>query len=95
MGLVAFGKLIRDGGLIAPMEVFHEKRSARMKLLTWLKERESEMFREIDDGVQAKAAKVLKRFPRLVVLKKQDTSAESFVIALAQTRGIRSSRRRS
>jgi uncharacterized protein with PIN domain len=80
--------LIRDGEMVAPMEVFIETKKRSDELHGWLKDRKSAMFYEIDDGVQEQAAMVLQQFPRLVGLKKQDTSADTFVIALAQVRGI-------
>ena len=61
--------LIHDGKMIAPMEVFLETKKRSDELHDWLKDRKSEMFYEIDDGVQEQAAKVLERFPRLVGLK--------------------------
>lgn len=70
------------------MEVFLETKKRSDELHSWLKDRKPEMFIEIDDDVQEQAAKVLERFPRLVGLKKQDTSADTFVIALACVRGI-------
>ena len=81
-------RLIHDGNLIAPMEVFLETKKRSDELHLWLKDRKADMFIEIDDDTQEGAARILARFPRLVGLKKQDTSADTFVIALAQVRGI-------
>jgi uncharacterized protein with PIN domain len=80
--------LISEGRMIAPVEVFIETKKRSDELHGWLKDRKGVMFQEIDDNVQEQAAKVLAEFPRLVGLKKQDTSADTFVIALAHVRGI-------
>ena len=58
--------MIRDGNLIAPMEVFLETKKRSDELHSWLKDRKADMFVEIDDDIQEGAARVLGRFPRLV-----------------------------
>ncbi len=81
------GGLIEDGRLISPIEVFNEIKKRSDELHGWLKSRKGAIFRELDDDVQIEVANVLQRFPRLVAEKKLRTSADPFVIALAQITG--------
>ncbi len=87
--------LVREGKLIAPMEVFLETKRRSDELHAWLKDRKTEMFLEIDDDVQEEAAKVLERFPRLVGLKSRTPLP---IRSLSPSRGFgvfRSSQRKS
>lgn len=79
--------LIDEKRLVSPVEVFLETKKRSDELHVWLKERKSDLFRELDDAVQTQAANVLARFPRLVGDKKLNTSADPFVIALALVEG--------
>jgi hypothetical protein len=79
--------LIEEKRLVSPVEVFLETKKRSDELHVWLKERKSDLFRELDDAVQTQAANVLARFPRLVGDKKLNTSADPFVIALALVEG--------
>jgi hypothetical protein len=80
-------RLIDDGRLISPIDVFHEVKKRSDELHAWLKIRKPKMFRELDDVVQIEASNVLDKFPRLVGEKKLRTSADPFVIALARVTG--------
>ena len=53
-----------------------------------MKARKADVFRELDNAVQTEAANILSRFPRLVGIKKLNTSADPFVIALALVQGV-------
>jgi len=75
--------LIVAGRLVAPVEVLNETTKRSDELHKWLAERKS-MFRELDEAIQIAAASVLGQFPRLVGERKLRTSADPFVIALAQ-----------
>ncbi len=75
--------LIAAGRLIAPEEVLRETKKRSDELHTWLNAHK-EMFRELREEIQAEAAKILARFPRLVGERKLRTSADPFVIALAR-----------
>lgn len=79
--------LIVENRLIAPIEVLNETKKRSDELHAWLNERPS-MFRELDDAIQIEAAQVLERFPRLVGERKLRTSADPFVIALANIEGL-------
>lgn len=73
--------------LLAPMEVLHETGQRSDELHSWLKER-SAMFVELDDSIQIAVGTILGRFPRLVGQKRLRTSADPFVIAMAQVRAL-------
>ena len=75
--------LITAGRLVAPIEVLNEITKRSDELHKWLAERKG-MFRELDEPIQIAAAAVLGKFPRLVGERKLRTSADPFVIALAQ-----------
>jgi hypothetical protein len=75
--------LIDGERLVAPIEVLNETERRSDELHKWLSARK-EMFCELDDDIQIAAAGVLARFPRLVGERKLRTSADPFVIALAQ-----------
>lgn len=80
-------QLIDAGRLLAPMEVLHETGKKSDELHDWLKSRDA-MFVELDEEIQVAVATILGRFPRLVGEKKLRTSADPFVIAMAQVRGL-------
>lgn len=75
--------IIENGRLVAPTEVLAETSKRSDELHNWLGERKH-MFRELEDEIQIAAASILAQFPRLVGEKKLRTSADPFVIALAQ-----------
>jgi hypothetical protein len=75
--------LIADDRLVAPTEVLAETGKRSDELHKWLSARK-QMFRELEDDIQIAAAAVLTQFPRLVGERKLRTSADPFVIALAQ-----------
>lgn len=75
--------LIAAGRLVAPEEVLRETTKRSDELHAWLNNHK-EMFRELDEEIQAEAGKVLARFPRLVGERKLRTSADPFVIAVAR-----------
>ncbi|MGH9622948.1 MAG: DUF4411 family protein [Bryobacteraceae bacterium] len=79
--------LINEKRLVSPIEVLHGTQKRSDDLHGWLKLRGS-MFRELDEDVQAEAAQILTKFPRLVGEKKLRTSADSWVIALAKVEGL-------
>ena len=79
--------LIKEGRMIAPVDVLNEMTKRSEDLHAWLKARKS-MFRELDEDVQRAAAEVLRLFPRLVGDKKLRTSADPFVIALAHLESL-------
>jgi hypothetical protein len=80
--------LIAAKRLVSPIEVLNETHKRSDDLHAWLKAR-SDMFRELEDGIQIEAANVLSKFPRLVGQKKLRTSADPFVIALARVEGLK------
>ena len=79
--------LIVAGRLVAPVEVLHETTKRSDELHNWLAERR-DMFRELDEEIQIAAASVLEQFPRLVGERKLRSSADPFVIAVAQVHGF-------
>jgi hypothetical protein len=80
--------LIKEKRLISPVDVFFETKQRSDELHEWLKARKADVFRELDNAVQTEAANILSRFPRLVGIKKLNTSADPFVIALALVQGV-------
>jgi Domain of unknown function (DUF4411) len=75
--------LIAASRLTAPEEVLRETKKRSDELHAWLNARK-EMFRDLEEAIQAEAGKVLTQFPRLVGERKLRTSADPFVIALAR-----------
>jgi hypothetical protein len=79
--------LISTGRLVAPTEVLHETGKRSDELYAWLGARKG-MFQELEEDVQIAARDILAKFPRLVGEKKLRTSADPFVIAVAQVSSL-------
>ena len=80
--------LIKEKRLISPVDVFLETKQRSDELHEWLKARKTDVFRELNQAVQVEAAYILSRFPRLVGVKKMNTSADTFVVVLARVEGV-------
>lgn len=79
-------KLISDGYLIAPREVFRELESQDDELLEWAKKRKG-MFKVLDRHQVSLVKDILKNFPKLVDVNKTIPDADPFVIALVKSKG--------
>ena len=79
------GKAIKAGTIIAPDEVLRETSKRSNDLHAWLKQHE-QCFVEIDDELQEAVSSLLQRFPLLAKNRKGASSADAWVIALAQIR---------
>lgn len=75
--------LIGEGRLVASIEVFNELEKKDDEILAWAKERKAELFRDIDDGVQAAVVYVMANYPKLVDTGKGKSGCDPFVIAQA------------
>ncbi|MBI1263320.1 MAG: DUF4411 family protein [Alphaproteobacteria bacterium] len=69
------------------MAVLNETSKRSKDLYTWLSQRDT-MFVDFKEGVQLAVRDILAQFPRLVGERKHRTSADPFVIATAQLRGL-------
>lgn len=78
---------IGSGVVIAPDEVLRETSKRSDGLHTWLKERESDCIICIDDDMQDAVSDLLKKNPRMAMNRKGASSADVWVVALAQLRG--------
>jgi Domain of unknown function (DUF4411) len=76
--------LISNGRITAPAEVLTEIEKKSDELHPWLKQREKALVTPYDDAFLANVKALLRRFPRLVMEKKQRFAADPFVITLAQ-----------
>lgn len=76
-------ELIEQGNLIATEEVLFELERKEDKLYEWAKQRKS-MFIPVDENLQRVVTDILSKHKKLVKEGKNRSSADPFVIALAQ-----------
>lgn len=79
-------RLVDDGSLIAPEEVFHELNKKEDDIFQWARER-SKMFVPLSTEVQLAVKEILAEFPKLVDTMSGRSRADPFVIALAKVSG--------
>lgn len=75
-------KLVSDGSLISPREVFNELVKKDDELLKWAKNHKT-MFKDLDDEQVKQVRNILNDFSNLVDQNKTTPDADPFVIALA------------
>lgn len=76
--------LIEDGSLRATIEVYNEIQKKDDELLAWCEARKGALFVEIDDDIQDRVTAIMGTYPRLVDTRKGLSTADPFVIGLAQ-----------
>lgn len=76
--------LIDDGVMVATIEVYHEIQKKEDELAEWCEERKDALFIEIDDDIQVHVAHLMQDYPRLVDTRKGLSTADPFVVGLAQ-----------
>lgn len=79
-------RLINDGRLIAPHEVYEELTAGEDALSRWAKRRKKEggLFRKTTRQHAGIAKEIIHRFPDFVERDRPDTQADPFVVALAR-----------
>lgn len=81
------GKLVRDGLLIAPIEVYREiGREYDGDIQRWTKEH-MDMFIELDDDQIKEVKAIMENFEDLIDSNKTIPDADPFLIGLAKSRG--------
>jgi len=80
-------ELVTAGRLVAPDEVREELKRKLDEPYKWARS-QSGLFLPLDSAIQASATAVLKAYPKLVDNRPNRTSADPFVIALAQVRTL-------
>ena len=78
--------LIESGNLRATEEVFHELERKDDDVFKWTRER-TNLFVEIDEAIQPVVRLILRDHRKLLDTRKSRSSADPFVIALAQLNG--------
>jgi hypothetical protein len=78
---------ISSGAVIAPDEVLRETSKRSDGLHKWLKEGEDHCIVEIDEELEDAVTYLLAKNPRLAMNRKGASSADAWVVALAQVRG--------
>ena len=81
------GKLIANCHILAPEEVRVELGRKDDEVLQWALKR-SYMFIPIDGPIQLAVTNILRRYPRLIDIRKGRSGADPFVVALAQIRDL-------
>jgi len=81
-------RLIANGNLKSPVEVYHETKRRSDDLYKWLGERKEAMFIDIDDGIQMRQAAIMRAYPKLIDQRKGHFAADPWVISLALERGL-------
>jgi hypothetical protein len=79
--------LVKDGRLVAPVDVRREIQKKADGLHAWVSERKS-MFVELEEPIQLRAKDLLRHFPWLLKNVPGKSPADPFVVALAQERGL-------
>src|SRR5262245_35271353 len=74
------------GIVIAPDEVLRETSKRSDDLHKWLKAREEQCIVPIDDDLEEAVADLLAQHPRMAMNRKGASSADAWVVALAQIR---------
>lgn len=82
-----FDDAISDGVVITPDEVLGETKKRSDDLHKWLKAREEACIVAIDDDLQDAVTELLRKNPRMAMNRKGASSADAWVVALAQIRG--------
>ena len=80
-------ELIAARRLVAPDEVREELKRKLDEPYKWAK-KQAGLFLPLDSAIQASAAAVLKAYPKLIDNRPNRTSADPFVIALAEVRRL-------
>lgn len=80
--------LIAEERVTAPPEVLEETRKKSHELHAWLKQREKTFVTDYTAATLSRVKVLLARYPKLVAEHKMAFAADSFVIALAQERGL-------
>lgn len=75
-------KLIKDGYLIAPKEVFHEIEKGDDELKDWAK-KQNKLFVDLDDFQIKKVKEIQAAYPSWIDVDKETAIADPFIIALA------------
>ena len=75
---------ITMGAVIAPDEVLRETSKRSDGLHKWLKERENHCIVAIDEELEDAVADLLEKTPRMAMNRKGASSADAWVVALAQ-----------
>lgn len=73
------------GTIVTSKEVFREIKRKDDELHHWLRERNGECVKEIDDQVQEYVAAIMAAYPKLVDTRTGKSAADPFVIALAMS----------
>lgn len=77
--------VIEEGQLGASEEVLHEIEKRDDEVLAWAKEHKEKLFVPIDEEQQQHVSVILEKHERLVDTRKNRSTADPFVIALAIT----------
>jgi len=80
-------KLIAAGDLCATEEVLIELKKKDDDVYKWAKNQQG-LFLPIDDATQRSVLNILSLYPRLVDARKNRSTADPFVIAIAQVNGL-------
>ncbi len=81
------GQLIAHRSLCGTEEVLIELKKKDDDVYTWAKSQPG-LFLPIDEPTQRSVAKILSDYPRLVDARKNRSTADPFVIAVAQVNGL-------
>jgi hypothetical protein len=80
--------LISEGRLKSSIEVLAELEKKEDDLFDWCKERQKNLFVDIDDACQQEVSRIMGAYPRLVDTVNGRSGTDPFVIALARTMGV-------
>lgn len=79
-------KVVQNGDLMASEEVFLEIEKRDDEVLEWARKHKATMFVPIDQEQQKHVTEILAKHERLVDTRKNRSTADPFVIALAKSR---------